>query len=76
MSGLGVLKCKLGGITPFCMASKTFVTPHRPDAGSGCPILDFTEPISKGPFSGARPLQKTLVIAFSSSGSPAFVPVP
>ena len=76
MSGFGELKCKLGGRMPCCIASNTLVTPHNPDAGSGCPMLDFTDPIRRGPVSGARLSQKTDVSEFSSSGSPALVPVP
>ena len=76
MSGFGELKCRLGGMMPRCMASNTLVTPHNPEAGSGCPMLDLTEPIRRGPASDGRLSQKTEVREFNSSGSPALVPVP
>ena len=58
------------------MARTIFVTPANPEAGSGWPILDLTDPIRSGGEPGGRREQKTSVIEFNSSGSPAFVPVP
>jgi len=49
------------------MAINTFAIEHRPDAGSECPMLDFTEPISSGEL---RSLQNTSAIEFTSCGSP------
>lgn len=42
---------------------------HRPEAGSECPMLDFTEPSSNG---FLRPGQKKSAIAFTSCGSPTY----
>lgn len=47
------------------------VTEHSPETGSVWPILDLTEPISKGL---SLPLQKMLFKALISSGSPTLVP--
>lgn len=46
---------------------------YSPEAGSGCPMFDLTDPIRRGV---SLPLQNTSVIVFSSWGSPALVPVP
>lgn len=45
---------------------------QRPDAGSEWPMLDLTEPTSKGL---VRPSKNTFSIAKPSAGSPMGVPV-
>lgn len=55
------------------MARMIFVMEQSPEAGSECPMLDLTEPISRGVL---RSLQNILSKALISSGSPTFVAVP
>ncbi|RNA09383.1 hypothetical protein BpHYR1_003557 [Brachionus plicatilis] len=58
---------------PLWIEIRIFDSAARPEAGSGCPMLDFVEPISKGL---ALFLLNMSAMAFSSCGSPALVPVP
>ena len=46
--GLGLRKCRCGGMIPCRIASTTFITPTTPAADSRWPMLVFTEPISSG----------------------------
>ena len=39
LQGFGFLKVGFPGITPFSMASTTFIRPDNPAAGSECPML-------------------------------------
>ena len=66
-SGLGLKKCRLGGINPYSKARRTFTTEHTPAAGSPCPMLDLTDPIKSGV---CLLLQKTWSNADNSWRSP------
>ena len=45
----------------------TLASEQRPEAGSECPMLDFTDPNRSG---SVRSEQKTSAIEFTSCGSP------
>lgn len=45
----------------------TLVRAASPEAGSGCPMLDFVDPINRGPW---REAHRDRVMPFSSWGSP------
>lgn len=47
----------------------TLARAASPEAGSGCPMLDFVEPISRG---SRRVLQRARSMLFSSWGSPTY----
>lgn len=48
----------------------TFAMAARPEAGSGWPMLDFVEPISRG---SRFDWQNTLTMPFTSCGSPTYM---
>jgi hypothetical protein len=75
MCGFGALKCRLGGITPWRIASTTLSTPATPAAASRCPRFDLTDPRPSGDVAG-RPWPRTAPSALASIGSPSRVPVP
>lgn len=52
------------------MATITLAMEQSPDAGSECPMLDFTDPSNNGVF---RSLQNSSAMAFTSWGSPTYV---
>ena len=75
ISGFGVWKFRLAGISRCQMARATLISPAMPAAPSRCPILVLTEPTASGePGGRARPM--TDPSAAASTGSPALVPVP
>lgn len=51
-------------------ATLTFAMAARPEAGSGWPMLDFVEPISRG---SRFDWQNTLTMPFTSCGSPTYM---
>ncbi|MNI61957.1 hypothetical protein D3C73_1172500 [compost metagenome] len=65
----------VGGSSLFSSDSATFITEHRPEAATVCPILGLTEPIAQN-FSASVYLLKAWVIPFTSIESPTNVPVP
>ena len=73
ISGFGVTKCKLGGISSACRAKTTLINAATPAAPERWPILVLTEPNSSGT---VRSGQSTLSSACTSIGSPNTVPVP
>ena len=73
ISGLGELKCILGGIFWFSNDNVALMIPARPEAPSRWPMFVFTLPT----FSGCSLLaENTAPMARVSRGSPAAVPVP
>ena len=75
MYGLGVSKCRLGGIWPWRSASAALSRPAIPAAASGWPMLDLIEPTAqRSP--AARPAPTTAASDFISIGSPSRVPLP
>lgn len=71
--GFGLWKCRLGAQSPCSRDSSTLASAASPEAGSGCPMFDLVDPISRGPW---RLPHRACTMPFSSSGSPTLVPVP
>ena len=70
--GLGLWRCRCGGISSVLEAKMTFISPAMPAAASRWPMFVFTEPIQ----SGSRRGPNTAPMAPISIGSPRAVPVP
>jgi hypothetical protein len=75
MCGLGVSKCRCGGIAFARIARMTLMTLVTPAAVARCPVLVFTEPISNGSSAG-RFFPSAAASAWTSIGSPNGVPDP
>jgi hypothetical protein len=75
MYGLGLRRCRCGGTSPCCSASRILIRPAMPAADSRWPMLVFTEPIISGR-SAVCVAPKTAPSARISIGSPSGVPVP
>ncbi len=71
----GASTCSVCGSTPWCMACTILITPATPAAACEWPMLDFTEPSSRGRSSG-RSWPYVASSAWASIGSPRAVPVP
>ena len=75
MDGVSCLTCRLAGSFWWRSAITSLITLATPEAASRWPMLDLTEPTSKGWCIG-RPSPYTAASASTSIGSPSEVPVP
>ena len=75
-SGLGAVKCTVGGIALFLRHRIVLTSPATPEAASRCPMFDFTEPSTHGPGRSSSESSKACRRASISMGSPSGVPVP
>ena len=75
MLGLSVSKCRLGGSSACLSASATLSRPAIPEASVVCPTFDLIEPTPHGGMDGERACIRA-ASAFSSIGSPSWVPAP
>ena len=74
--GLPVVKCSVGGMTPWCRARVVLMRPATPAALSTWPMFVFTEPSAHIPLPVTPPARKAGVSPVTSMGSPRGVPVP
>ncbi len=77
--GLGVSKCRLGGICRCFRAITVLIRLAAPAAADRWPTLDFNEPRAQEPGGGppsAPRARKARVRAVTSTGSPSAVAVP
>ena len=74
MCGLGLRRCRCGGISSCWSESTTLIRPATPAAASRWPMLVLTDPMRSGRMRGAP--VNAAARARTSIGSPSEVPVP